>query len=109
VDGPRIQKILEEIRTRDISTGVQGKGQSVWITLGFIKSYSDDAEVNGLVYDRYQEEATVRHFRGFIWTAWEQSKGPRESTVIPSWNRVLYSVPSIYPQLLRAVQEDNAE
>jgi glucosyl-3-phosphoglycerate synthase len=77
--------------------------------LGFIKSYSDDAEVNGLVYDRYQEEATVRHFRGFIWTAWEQSKGPRESTVIPSWNRVLYSVPNIYPQLLRAVQEDNAE
>jgi glucosyl-3-phosphoglycerate synthase len=75
--------------------------------LAFIKSYSDDAEVNDLVYDRYQEERTAQHFRGFLWTAWEQVKGPHESTVIPSWNRVLYSVPNIYPQVLAAVEEDN--
>jgi len=75
--------------------------------LGFIKSYSDDAEVNGLVYDRYNEELTVQYFRGFLWTAWEQSKGPHESTMIPCWNRVLYSVPNIYPKLLEAVESDN--
>lgn len=75
--------------------------------LGFIKSYSDDAEVNGLVYDRYNEELTVQYFRGFLWTAWEQSKGPHESTVIPSWNRVLYSVPNIYTKLMEAVESDN--
>ncbi len=76
--------------------------------LGFIKSYSDDAEVNDLAYDRYQEELTAQYFRGFLWTAWEQIKGPHESTVIPSWNRVLYSIPGIYPKLLEAVATDNS-
>ena len=61
-------------------------------SLDFIKRYSDDAEVNGLVYDRYQEEQIVRYFRGFLWTAWEQIKGPHESTLIPSWNRVHLSL-----------------
>lgn len=76
--------------------------------LAFIKSYSDDSEVNGLVYDRYEEELTVQYFRGFLWTAWEQIKGPHVSTLIPSWNRVLYSIPGIYAQLLEAVEKDNA-
>jgi glucosyl-3-phosphoglycerate synthase len=76
--------------------------------LGFIKSYSEDAEVNDLVYDRYQEEITVRLFRGFLWTAWEQVKGPHESTLIPSWNRVLYSIPGIHEKIMRAVEEDNS-
>jgi glucosyl-3-phosphoglycerate synthase len=75
--------------------------------LMFIKSYSDDAEVNSLSYDRYEEEATVRYFRGFLWTAWEQIKGPHESTLIPSWNRVIYSIPGVYPKLLEAVEKDN--
>lgn len=75
--------------------------------LQFIKSYSDDAEVNDLGYDRYQEELAAQHFRGFLWTAWEQSKGPHESTQIPSWNRVLYSVPGIYQRLMEAVEADN--
>ncbi len=73
----------------------------------FIKSYSDDAEVNGIRYDRYAEEQAVQHFRAFLWTAWEQSKGPNEGTVIPSWNRVIYSVPDIYEQLIDAVETDN--
>jgi glucosyl-3-phosphoglycerate synthase len=75
--------------------------------LAFIKSYSDDADVNELAYDRYEEELLARHFRGFLWTAWEQVKGPHESTLIPSWNRVLYSIPGVYPQILKAVEEDN--
>jgi glucosyl-3-phosphoglycerate synthase len=75
--------------------------------LHFIKSYSDDAEVNDLVYDRYQEELQVQYFRGFLWTAWEQIKGPHEGTSIPSWNRVVYSVPDIYRKLLDAVEADN--
>jgi glucosyl-3-phosphoglycerate synthase len=76
--------------------------------LTFIKSYSDDAEVNDLVFDRYREEQSLQHFRGFLWTAWEQSKGPQLSTVIPSWNRVLFSVPDIYGRLLEAVENDNS-
>jgi glucosyl-3-phosphoglycerate synthase len=75
--------------------------------LSFIKSYSEDSEVNSLVYDRYEEERAANFFRGFLWTAWEQSKGPHESTLIPSWNRVLYSVPDIYDHLIHVVDEDN--
>jgi glucosyl-3-phosphoglycerate synthase len=75
--------------------------------LKYVKFYSDDAEMNNLVYDRYQEEMTARHFRGFLWTAWEKSRGPNEEPAIPSWNRVLYSIPDIYEHLLEAVEKDN--
>jgi glucosyl-3-phosphoglycerate synthase len=73
----------------------------------FIKSYSDDAEVNDLAYDRHQEEAAAKHFRDFLGTAWLQCKEQREGTLIPSWNRVLFSVPDLYPQILEAVERDN--
>lgn len=76
--------------------------------LSFIKSYSDDAEVNNLIYDRYSEEQAAHFFRGFLWTAWEQCKGPQLSTQIPSWNRVLYSLPDIYDHIKHVVDKDNA-
>ena len=76
--------------------------------LSFVKSYSDDAESNDLVYDRHQEELTVRYFRDFIVTAWEQSRQEKEDTQIPSWNRVIYSLPDIYADLMKAVEKDNA-
>ncbi len=76
--------------------------------LKFIKSFSDDADVNKLTFDRHEEELTARYFRGFLWTAWEQSKGPHESTLIPSWNRVFFSYPEIYSRILSAVEADNA-
>jgi glucosyl-3-phosphoglycerate synthase len=78
-------------------------------SLSFIKSYSDDAEVNNLIYDRYNEEQAAHFFRGFLWTAWEQSKGPQLSTQIPSWNRVLYTLPDIYEHLKSVVDRDNSE
>jgi glucosyl-3-phosphoglycerate synthase len=75
--------------------------------LSFIKSYSDDAEVNDLAFDRYQEELTVRYFRDFLWTAWTQSRTDSEGTLIPSWNRVLYTLPDIYDRILAAMEADN--
>jgi len=75
--------------------------------LSFVKSYSDDAESNDLVYDRHKEELTVRYFRDFIATAWDQARQEKEGTQIPSWNRVIYSVPDIYDDLLAAVERDN--
>lgn len=77
--------------------------------LSFIKRYSDDASINNLVYDRYQEEQAAQYFRGFLWTAWEQSRGPQLSSQIPSWNRVLYSMPDIYDHLKEVVTRDNSE
>jgi len=74
----------------------------------FIKRYSDDAEANGLCYDRFQEEMTLRHFRDFFWSAWEQNKDRTEGTLIPAWNRVLFSVPDIYSCLVEAVEADNS-
>lgn len=73
----------------------------------FIKNYSDDAEVNGLVFDRHHEERAVAHFRDFIWTAWQDCRKGTQDTLIPSWNRVLYSVPHIYSTLLNVVEKDN--
>ncbi len=75
--------------------------------LKFVRKYSYDADVNNLNYNLYQEESTARHFRGFLWTAWEQSKGPHEAKLIPSWNRVRYSFPEIYAYLSEAVEADN--
>ena len=76
--------------------------------LGFVKSYSDDAESNHLVYDRHQEELTVRYFRDLIAAAWKQAVLEKEGTQIPSWNRVVYSVPDIYEDIMEAVERDNA-
>lgn len=75
----------------------------------FIKRYSDDASINNLIYDHYREEQAAQLFRGFLWTAWEQSRGPQLSTQIPSWNRVLYSMPDIYDHLTDVVKRDNSE
>lgn len=74
---------------------------------GFIKRYSSDASINNLIYDRYLEEQSTELFRGFLWTAWEQSRGPQLSSQIPSWNRVLYSMPDIYEHLSEVVNSDN--
>jgi glucosyl-3-phosphoglycerate synthase len=47
VEGPRIQYILQNIRDKAITTGIQGKGQSVWIALGYIFA-TNDTDVIGL-------------------------------------------------------------
>ena len=76
--------------------------------LKFIRKYSYDAEVNDLRYDLYGEESAARHFRAFLWDAWEGSRGPHEAQLIPSWNRVCYSFPDIYTHLRDAVEADNS-
>jgi len=76
--------------------------------LRFVKIYADDAETNGLVFDRHEEELTVRYFREFLWEAWEASQADRGDSMIPSWNRILYSLPDIYRKLVEAVETDNS-
>jgi hypothetical protein len=61
--------------------------------LKYIRKYSYDADVNDLRFDLYEEESAASHFRGFLWDAWMQSKGPQEAKLIPSWNRVAYTFP----------------
>ncbi|MGB5832490.1 MAG: hypothetical protein WBG92_10925 [Thiohalocapsa sp.] len=76
--------------------------------LKYIRKYSYDADVNDLHFDLYEEESAASHFRGFLWDAWMQSKGPQEAKLIPSWNRVAYTFPEIYDRLHEAVEADNA-
>jgi hypothetical protein len=74
--------------------------------LRYVKIYSDDAAINELNYDRNLEEQTVRHFRDFIWTAWEQCQEQQDGAQIPSWNRVMFCLPEAGPRLVKAVHED---
>ena len=76
--------------------------------LKYVRKYSYDADVNDLRFDLYQEESAAGHFRGFLWDAWMQSKGPQEAKLIPSWNRVAYTFPEAYDRLLAAVEDDHA-
>jgi len=73
----------------------------------YVRKYSYDADVNGLAFDLYEEETAAGHFRGFLWDAWMQSKGPQEAKLLPSWNRVAYVFPDIYERLMSAVEQDN--
>ena len=77
--------------------------------LKYIRKYAYDADVNALRYDLYEEESAASHFRGFLWDAWMQSKGPQEAKLIPSWNRVAYSIPEIFEHLMDSVEADNTE
>lgn len=77
--------------------------------LKYIRKYSYDAGVNALAFDLYEEESAASHFRGFLWDAWEQSRGPQEAKLIPSWNRVAYTFPEIYDRLRGAVEDDNSQ
>jgi len=57
VQGPRIQQILREMQSLEIYTGVPGKGQSVWLALGYLLASQEsdlialhDCDI--LTYDR---------------------------------------------------------
>lgn len=77
--------------------------------LKYIRKYSYDADINNLRFDLYEEESAASHFRGFLWDAWMQSKGPQEAKLIPSWNRVVYTFPEIFERLRAAVEDDNRD
>lgn len=68
--------------------------------LKFIKRYKADAEANALNYDRNQEERTVAYFSDFLARAWEEVRGLRGSTSLPSWNRIFRNHPNVCEQLL---------
>ena len=73
----------------------------------FIKKYGDDAASNGLPFERHTEELTANLFMEFLGEAWELVKRGEVSEPIPSWNRVAYSFPAIYRDILEAVEKDH--
>jgi glucosyl-3-phosphoglycerate synthase len=80
------------------------------VALDFVETYSNDAIINGLEYDRHGEEKAVELFAKNLMEAGEYFlDNPMETPFIPSWNRVISAVPDILEQLKVAVEEDNLE
>jgi glucosyl-3-phosphoglycerate synthase len=57
VNGPRVQEVFSRIGEKNIMTGVQGKGQSVWMAMGYILARGDSDvialhDLDIVTYDR---------------------------------------------------------
>ena len=74
-----------------------------------LRHYNADAAINGLVYDRHEEEQAVATFaksvrmaaRGF-------TNDPLGTPLIPNWNRVQSALPNLMDEFREAVRLDNA-
>jgi glucosyl-3-phosphoglycerate synthase len=75
-----------------------------------IASYSDDAALNGLTFDRHEEEVAVETFSralsaaglGFV-------RDPMGKPQIPNWNRVTSALPTFLDELHAAVLADDQD
>lgn len=75
-----------------------------------IRHYAADAAINGLTFDRHEEEMAAATFVRSIRVA---SKGflddPLGAPLIPNWNRVQSALPGFLNELNDAVRQDNAD
>jgi hypothetical protein len=62
-----------------MSIGAGGKGQSVWIALGYL----------------------------FAQNGWGKDAGAFQTALLPSWKKVASTIPHIQNELVKAVTEDN--
>ncbi len=75
-----------------------------------IASYNDDALLNGLEFDRHEEELAVETFTralraaglGFV-------RDPLGNPQIPNWNRVTSALPHFLDELREAVEADSSD
>ena len=82
------------------------------IALDLVESYHNDAQINGLNFDRHLEGSAVEVFAENIMQAGEDFLNPDKSMDVPfmpSWKRVISAVPDIMDRLLRAVEDDRQE
>ena len=72
-----------------------------------IARYSDDAKLNGLAFDRHEEEVAVETFSGALRAAGlDFVRDPMGSPQIPNWSRVISAMPDFLDDLRGAVEED---
>ncbi len=77
--------------------------------LDFIDKYQADAAINGLIYDRHDEEKAVEVFiRSIIISGDQFLANPMELPMIPSWNRVQSALPGFMDDLHSIVEEENS-
>lgn len=73
-----------------------------------VRFYAADAEINGLMYDRHEEELAATTFVHSIRTAsQEYLVDPLADPMIPKWNRVESALPDFLPALFDVVHTDN--
>jgi glucosyl-3-phosphoglycerate synthase len=72
-----------------------------------IARYSDDAALNGLFFDRHEEELAVETFcRALRAAGLDFVRDPMGAPQIPNWSRVLAALPEFLVELRAAVEHD---
>ena len=72
-----------------------------------IRFYHADADINGLTYDRHEEETAVATFVKSIGTAAKQfMEDPLGKPLIPDWNRVESVLPGFLGEMRETVEAD---
>ena len=75
-----------------------------------IARYSDDAKLNGLYFDRHEEEVAVETFSGALRAAGlDFVRDPMGAPQIPNWSRVVSALPDFLDELAGAVVADAEE
>jgi glucosyl-3-phosphoglycerate synthase len=75
-----------------------------------ISRYHADAAINGLLFDRHDEEGIVTAFAEALREAIKRYReDPLGAPLIPNWNRIVAAVPDFFEQLRHAVDEDDIE
>ncbi len=75
-----------------------------------ISRYHADAMINGLIFDRHEEETAVETFARALQQATEEFfADPLGKPLIPNWARVSSALPGFLGALTEAVEADNAE
>jgi glucosyl-3-phosphoglycerate synthase len=72
-----------------------------------VARYSDDAALNGLYFDRHEEELAVETFsRALGGAGLDFVRDPMGAPQIPNWSRVISAFPEFLQELQDAVDED---
>ncbi len=72
-----------------------------------VACYSDDAALNGLAFDRHEEEVAVETFARALRTAGLSFvRDPMGAPQIPNWSRVTSALPDLLDELRGAVEAD---
>jgi glucosyl-3-phosphoglycerate synthase len=96
----------------EFSSGFLNTLQATYVRLAqdAIASYSDDAWLNGLAFDRHEEELAVETFsRALRAAGLSFVRDPMGTPSIPNWSRVTAALPELLDDLTDAVEADAAD
>lgn len=80
------------------------------MALDLIETYRNDAIMNGLTFDIHKEEEAIELFAENLLAAGNQFlERSSDAPFIPTWNRVFSAIPTIFDELVEAVEADHAE